>query len=88
MGVAEVVAIAGTIIAALVVAIGVLWKALKDERAVSASLQAQLNQDHKRDLRRVAGLSTSLDPPALPPPPLLIRDSTPKPPRPGKSPRK
>lgn len=85
METAEIIGVASTIIAAEAAAIGVLWRALIKEREHSGTLQAQLNQDHKRDLRRVAGLSTSLDPP---PPPLVIRDTTPKPPRPAKPPRK
>lgn len=85
MGIAEIVAIAGSIILAEAAAIGVLWRSLLKEREHSSSLQAELNKDHKRDLRRFAGLPTSLDPPAPAP---VVRDTAPKPPRPRNPPRK
>lgn len=97
MGTAEIVGVAGAIIAALLGAIAKLWLANAElrkeaaaERATAASereraqqLETQLNHEHKRDLRYVLGIPTSLDPPPAPP---LVRDERPRPPRPRKKP--
>lgn len=91
MGVAEVVAIASTVVLALCGAIAKLWTELRAERARNAELAERLNKDHKRDLRWALGMPTSMDPgpsaPAAPSPPLLIREARPGPPRPTKKPR-
>jgi hypothetical protein len=79
MGVAEVVAIAGAIIVALVGAVAMLYR---DKRLS--------DDEHKRDLKKVIGgggvrkgWPHSLDPPPTDePPPLIIRGKPPrKPPR-------
>ena len=91
----EVVAVATAIVGALCGVIAKLYRDRGAERARADELKEQLHREHKRDLKRIAGLPTSLDPPApsaerieirgLPSP--LVRDESPKPPRPRKKPR-
>jgi hypothetical protein len=77
------VAIAGGICTTLVAAIGKLWaenRALRREldtaRLENITLQQQSFREHRRDLRTLVGLPTSLDPGPLDPlrPPVLIRE--------------
>jgi anti-sigma-K factor RskA len=76
------VAIASSIVVALAGVIGKLWSDQKTElrelRAELASanqriveLQREEHGEHVRDLRRFAGLSTSMEPPAAWPPPVV-----------------
>jgi hypothetical protein len=95
VGIGEIIAIASAIVAALCAAVGKLWlenvtlrKEAATERERAQALEETINHEHKRDLRWVLGMPTSLDPPPLAsPPPLLIRDERPAPPRPRKKPR-
>lgn len=105
MGVDEVVAIATALLGALTTACVRLYLALERERARANAertradaLQEELHRDHKRDLRHVAGLPTSLQPKPPPfeshtlfglptrdveePPPSTERPPPRKPPRP------
>jgi len=79
MGVAEVVAIAGAIVVSLCGVIAKLYKDRAAERARGDSLTEQLHRAHVRDLQRVAGLPTSLDPP-----PQSARDDEPPSTRPSR----
>jgi type II secretory pathway pseudopilin PulG len=94
VGTGEIIAIASAIVAALCAAVGKLWlenvtlrKEAATERERAQALEATINHEHKRDLRWVLGIPTSLDPPPRSTPPLLIRDERPEPPRPRKKPR-
>jgi hypothetical protein len=65
-----------------------------NERIVQLQNEAQQRSDehqaeHRRDLRRLAGLSTSLEPPAPrgPYPPVIIRETVARPLPPAKKPR-
>lgn len=71
------VAIAGGIVTTLAGVIGKLWsdqkrevRELRDELAAAnariVELQQTTSSEHMRDLRRFAGLSTSLEPPRIP----------------------
>lgn len=87
------VAIGAGICSALLGAIGKLWsenKSLRKELAeandkivdaqTAAAARADAHQsEHRRDLRRLAGLSTSVDPPPFNPafPPVVIREARP-----------
>lgn len=62
MGVAEVVGVASTIITVLVGWVLKLYRDCAAERARADALSERLNREHKRDLRHVAGLPTSLQP--------------------------
>ena len=62
MGVSEVVAIATGLLVACAGVIARLYRDRNAERARADALQEQLHRDHKRDLRHVAGLPTSLQP--------------------------
>lgn len=88
------IAIASGIVLALTGAIGKLWtenrtlrRELGDAHGQNAELQAAAFREHRRDLRVFAGLPTSGAPPSgLDPirPPIVIREATPKRPRPAK----
>lgn len=63
MGVTEVIGIAVAIVGAMATVIVRLYRDRNAERSRADALQEALHRDHKRDLRRVAGLPGSLDPP-------------------------
>lgn len=80
MGVAEILAVASAIVAALCGVIVKLYKDRAAERARADAVTEQLHRAHVRDLRSVAGIPTSLDPP----PRLPTTDDDPPPTRPSR----